>query len=265
MKRFKSRKATNIKQLASIVMSKKAKYLDYRKVQNSIINSETGKIVYMPPEAKEVPDLMGSLLKWVNNSINLPPPIVAGILHYQFETIHPFIDGNGRTGRLLVTLLLNQRGYGLNGFYSLEEYYFKNLLGYYKALENSTHHNYYFGKNKADITSWLEFFLQGMYDSFLKVQENALLVANKSINELSNTKEAEDNLRNLDAKQKEFLSVFKKQNIVTTKDICDYFNINNRQANFLCKKWIKVGYLQISDRSKKSRSYKIGNLYKDIF
>lgn len=97
----------------------------YRDGQNVIKDSSTGTIVYMLPEAKDVPRLMGNLVSWIRENDGLPCPIVAGIAHYQFATIHPYYDGNGRTSRLLTTFILHLGGYDLKGLYSLEEYYAK--------------------------------------------------------------------------------------------------------------------------------------------
>ena len=109
----------------------------------------------MPPEAHDVSPLMKGLVDWINESIKeqeLPAPIIAGLVHYQFATIHPYYDGNGRTARLLTTFMLHKMGYGMKGIYSLEEYYAKNLQGYYKALTIGKSHNYYGGRAKADVT-----------------------------------------------------------------------------------------------------------------
>ena len=102
------------------------KPIPYRDGQSVIKDSGTGTIVYMPPEAKDVPGLMRNLMSWIKENQEIPCPIVAGIAHYQFATIHPYCDGNGRTSRLLTTLILHLGGYDLKGLYSLEEYYSKN-------------------------------------------------------------------------------------------------------------------------------------------
>lgn len=72
----------------------------YRKGQNVIRDGASNTIVYMPPEAKDVSKLMASMVNWINESKEIPCPIVAAIAHYQFATIHPYFDGNGRTARL---------------------------------------------------------------------------------------------------------------------------------------------------------------------
>ena len=117
-----------IPQLHSLVMTGKNKASPYRNQQNVIRDSSSGKIVYLPPEAPDVPVLMTELVNWVNASLassELTVPIIAGLAHYQFATIHPYLDGNGRTARLLTTLILRRAGYGLEGIYSLDEHYLK--------------------------------------------------------------------------------------------------------------------------------------------
>jgi Fic family protein len=161
-----------IKTIHSIVEGRsKTKPTSYRDGQNVIKDSVTGAIVYLPPEARDVPKIMNELVEWLQRkSSDIPIPIVAAIAHYQLATIHPYYDGNGRTARLLTTLILHKNGYDLKGLYSLEEYYAKDLQAYYKAISIGEHHNYYFGRAEADITPWIEYFISGMFDSFENVK-----------------------------------------------------------------------------------------------
>lgn len=165
---------------------KKVKPTPYRTVQNVIREGGSGRIVYLPPEAADVPSLMGDLAKWLTSTRkNIPHPIRAAIVHYQFATIHPYIDGNGRTARLLATLVLHKNGYGLKGVYSLEEYYAKNLSAYYHALDIGPSHNYYHGREEADITEWIEYFCVGMLESFKKVHAHAKRAKSRAANNAS--------------------------------------------------------------------------------
>jgi Fic family protein len=126
-----------IQTLHALVMANGRKNIKptlYRDGQNVIRDGRSRALVYMPPEAKDVPTLMKGLVDWIQNSKDIPCPIVAGIAHYQFATIHPYYDGNGRTARLLTTYLLHVGGYDLKGLYSLEEYYARNLGGYYEVI-----------------------------------------------------------------------------------------------------------------------------------
>src|SRR5215467_5608013 len=118
---------------------------------------------------------MKAMVSWIASSQrnSLPCPIRAGIAHYQFATIHPYFDGNGRTARLLTTLILHLGGYGLKGLYSLEEYYARDLPSYYKALTVGPSHNYYSGRAECDITEWVAYFCAGMAESFESVKRRA--------------------------------------------------------------------------------------------
>ena len=141
----------------------------FRNGQNVIRDSKSGSIVYLPPEAKDINDLIKQMLKDFNEDNDIPIPIKAGILAYEFVTIHPFYDGNGRVSRLLATFVLKTYGYDLKGFYVMEEFYDKNINEYYNSLQMDLHHNFYFGRNAANITRWLEYFLDVMATTFEEV------------------------------------------------------------------------------------------------
>ncbi len=227
----------------------------YRDGQNVIKDSSTGAIVYMPPEAKDVSGLMRNLVSWIKENEELPCPIVAGIAHYQFATIHPYYDGNGRTSRLLTTLILHLGRYDLKGLYSLEEYYAKNLLGYYRAINIGPSHNYYLGRAESDITAWVEYFTEGMAFAFEKVVTQMVT---------SNAKGGKDHaelLRTLDPKQRRALVLFKDYAVVTARQIGDLFGFQSRTSAALCKKWTENGFLEIVDYSNKARKYKLAPPY----
>ncbi|MCF7899160.1 Fic family protein [Candidatus Babeliales bacterium] len=234
----------------------------YRDTQNAIYDGATKKIVYLPPEAKDVPLLISNLIDWINfaEKENLPCPLRAAISHYQFTTIHPYFDGNGRTARIIATIILHRGGYDLKGLYSLEEYYAKNLNTYYEALSVGPSHNYYMGREESDITAWISYFCQGMIESFEKVKTYALIEYNKGHEDKSKT------LRELDAQQQAFLSVFQKRKVITTKDIESFFGISTRSARNLCNKWSKTNFIVIKSTAKKSRTYELNpELDKKLF
>jgi Fic family protein len=229
---------------------KQVKPTPYRDGQNVIRDSLSGGIVYMPPEAKDVPALMGAMLSWLDHERELPIPLKAGIAHYQFATIHPYYDGNGRTARLLTNLILHLGGYDLKGIYSLEEYYARNLNAYYAALSVGPSHNYYLGRAESDITKWIEYFCDGMAEAFEKVRKRAMSAASSGVSDQSEA------LRRLDAKQRKALELFEIQDVVTAKEIGALFGFKSRTASELCRKWVESGFLVVMDNSKKSRKYK---------
>ena len=245
-----------IKTIHSLVLVGTKKGTPYREGQNVIRDGASGGIVYMPPEGPDVTPLMSGLVDWINDAIKkeeLPAPIIAGLAHYQFATIHPYYDGNGRTARLLTTYILHKTGYGMKGIYSLEEYYAKNLQGYYAALTIGKSHNYYGGRAEADVTSFLEYFLNGMAISFRSVREKAQEL-NKN-ERLKTITDQSKKLRELNPLQRQVLSLFIKQKEVSIQDIADHLGLKNRSSYSLVKKWIENDFVMIKDRSRKARTY----------
>jgi Fic family protein len=247
-----------IQTLHALAMSKGNTHIkptQYRTGQNVIKDSKTNTVVYMPPEAKDVPMLMQNLVNWINENDDLPCPLVAAIAHYQFATIHPYYDGNGRTARLLTTLILHLGGYGLKGLYSLEEYYAKNLLAYYQALTVGPSHNYYFGRAEADITNWIDYFCQGAAISFEKViiqMQKAQSLGQKDLSSL---------IRELGPKQRRVLDLFREYKVVTSKQIGEIFGLKARTTSKLCKNWVESKFLKIANPSKKNRTYRLAKKY----
>lgn len=247
-----------IQKLHALVMGKgktRVKPSLYREGQNVIRDAGTGKIVYMPPEAKDVPRLIKGLVDWIKRSQELPNPILAGISHYQFATIHPYYDGNGRTARLLTTLILHLGGYDLKGLYSLEEYYAQDLKGYYEAISIGPSHNYYMGRAEADITSWIGYFCEGMAHSFEKVRDQAKEAALVGEVDLSSI------LRKLDPRQRKVLELFQKYEIVTAKQIGELFGFKPRTSRELCRKWVEAGFIAPVDLSRRARKYQLSKQY----
>ena len=253
-----------IQTLHALVMSDgrtRIKPTPYRDGQNVIKDSGTGAIVYMPPESKHVPGLMRNLVSWIKKSEELPCLIVAGIAHYQFATIHPYYDGNGRVSRLLTTFILHLGGYDLKGLYSLEEYYAKNLLGYYRAIRVGPSHNYYFGKTETDNTDWVEYFTEGMAFAFEKVVTQMLASNEKGE---KGEKDHSELMRTLDPKQRKALELFRDYDVVTSKQIGDLFGFQPRTNAALCKKWVEAGFLKIAIQSFKSRKYSLARKFKQL-
>jgi Fic family protein len=246
-----------IKTIHELVYSGSKKQSHYREGQNVIKDGNTGSIVYMPPEAHDIIPMMEALTNWINEQIKdkeLPAPIIAALAHYQFATIHPYYDGNGRTARLLTTFILHKTGYGMKGIYSLEEYYAKNLQGYYNALTIGGSHNYYFGRAEADISPFLEYFTEGMAIAFQRVREKAVNYKEAEITPAYQT----EKLRELRPQQRQLLSLFHKSREVNLQEIADHLGINVRSANVFIKKWLEQEFIQIENPSKKARTYVLG-------
>ncbi len=245
----------DIKTLHALVMGggrTRVKPSPYRDGQNVIREARSHSIVYLPPEAKDVPALMKELVAWLNQPDDLPVPLKAAIAHYQFATIHPYYDGNGRTARLLTTLVLHLGAYDLKGLYALEEYYARDLKTYYAALSVGASHNYYVGRRaEADITPWVAYFIAGMALSFEKVRDQARREAGRGVRDQSPL------LRDLDAKQRLSLTLFRQSREITARQVAELFGYQPRTAALLCQRWVEKGFLTITDPARKSRRYQL--------
>jgi cell filamentation protein, protein adenylyltransferase len=244
----------SVQQIHGLAFHGKAIPTPYRDGQNVIRDSNSGAVVYMPPEAPDVSPLMADMIAWINTNLEsqeLPQPIVAGLAHYQFATIHPYYDGNGRTARLLTTLVLHKSGFGLKGIYSLEKHYARDLGAYYNALAVGDSHNYYLGRAESDVTRFLEYFCRGMAVAFHAVAAQAKNAAARGASDQSTL------LRKLDPRQRRVLELFKGQGTATALELAHALGLSPRTVVALCREWVKEGFLALHDRSRKNRSYRL--------
>ena len=128
---------------------------EYRHVQNYVVNSAAGAVVYTPPPAHDVPVLMRELVEWLNAPGGVHPVLAGGAAQFQLVHIHPFLDGNGRTSRLLSTLCLYRAGYDFKRLFTISEYYDRDRAAFYRAIQGVR-------ERSMDLTGWLEFFAEGL-------------------------------------------------------------------------------------------------------
>lgn len=136
----------------------------YRQGECPVVDSATRAIDYAPPKPEDVPPLMTALEEWLHaaEAQSLPAPIRAAILSHRFLSIHPFDDGNGRTARLLATAELWRSDYRMRGFFSFEEFFDADRARYYGSLQMGLHFDFYEGRHDADLTEWIEYFVETM-------------------------------------------------------------------------------------------------------
>jgi Fic family protein len=162
----------------------------------SAIFNQAGIAVYMTPPPTHLPYLLDQLIGYIAQEED-HPAVTAGISHFTFEKIHPFIDGNGRVGRLLSTLILKQGDYAMRGLVGMEEYFNDHRSDYYDLLSLAG----------TDVTEFVEFFLEGIADT-----------AEKTFEQLKNIKEekAEDSLL---PRRQEILQIIREQRLCSFDQI----------------------------------------------
>lgn len=200
---------------------------NFRTTPVYIVNSAPGlpdQIVYTPPEPMLVRSRLTELLQWHNNNPQIHPIIRAGVLHFEFESIHPFVDGNGRTGRLLTLLSLYQSGWDFRRGLVLEEYYNLDRRSYYEALQDG----------RKDLTSWLVYFVKGFWVEALRLQESitSLLAGTGSLHERK--------LSIGDLKIIDFVVTLDK---ITSSDVSDILSISKRTAQSHIARLLKLKIL----------------------
>lgn len=250
-----------IRQLHALVhYGPRATPSQYRTAQNAIRDAATGGLVYMPPEAKDVPALMAGMVSWakMQEKAGMPAPILAGLVHYQFVTIHPYFDGNGRTARLLATFVLHCGGYGLNGFYSLEEHHARDLEGYYHALVTHPHHNYYEGRADAALTPWVDYFLVTLAKVFEAAKQEATKLSRKG----ARPRGKADPARHLESRARRVLGLFAKKDLIATADVASLLGLSERMTRLLLAKWVKEGFLVAASAAKRNRAYSLSAIYR---
>ncbi|MFZ5950023.1 MAG: Fic family protein [Candidatus Rifleibacteriota bacterium] len=147
---------------------------EYRRIQNYVVNSATKKVIYTPPTAFEIPVMMSELVKWLNAKLDIHPILVSGIAQFQLVHIHPFLDGNGRTSRLLSTLCLYKAGYDFKRLFTISEYYDRDRPEFYKSIQSVR-------DNDMDLTCWLNYFVTGLETQMVEVRDRGEQVIRRDV------------------------------------------------------------------------------------
>jgi Fic family protein len=230
---------------------------EFRTSQNWIGGATLNDAAYIPPVHTEVNELMSDLEKFLHNEqIDVPILIRAGIAHYQFETIHPFLDGNGRIGRLLITLFLVSSGLLIKPSLYLSDYFEKHRRLYYDNLNGVRVNN--------ELGQWIKFFLVGIIETSQKGIETF-----KSILKLKEAIESKK-LISLGKKQptaKLLMTYLFRKPVVTAQDVQRELKISLPTANSILADFERLKILNEKTGWKRNREFEFTeylNLFRNI-
>lgn len=183
---------------------------------------------HIAPPAEDVKPLMSDLMDWWNkHSARLSPILSSAIVHHRFEIIHPFADGNGRTGRMLALWELYRRGFDTHHIFSVDEFYWENRTRYYAALEKVRQA----GEN---LTSWLEYSAEGLLITLERVWTRIQKLT-------AHTGKAKLVLR---PKQEQLLHLLRERKALTPREIWDGVGVSKQGAMDLLKPLMKAGLVK---------------------
>lgn len=200
----------------------------------------------VPPPPLMLPELMDQLEHYINTDSSLPALIKAGLAHVQFETIHPFRDGNGRIGRLLIVLMLIKSGLLSKPGLYLSSYFKKHQAEYYQKLDSI--------RLKGDFREWVTYFLTAVKESSLDVYKRTLEIEalDKRLRDTILTEKRFDHMRQsmLNA-----LSVFFSKPIINIGTLSSELKIPNTMATKIMCEYITLGIL-VEDKQEKLFAFK---------
>ncbi len=206
---------------------------EFRKSQNWIGGTSLADAAFIPPSHEEIPDLMSDLEKfWHNELIEVPHLVRVAISHYQFETIHPFLDGNGRIGRLLITLYLVGKNLLAKPSLYLSSYFEKRKVAYYESLTMVRASN--------DIGHWIRFFLVAI----LETANQGVSTFQKILDVRSSVEQKILRLGKKAVRAKVLLNYLYSRPVVSPNEVAQALSVTHQTANRLIKNFSDLGILQ---------------------
>lgn len=226
---------------------------EFRSSQNWIGGSNLADAAFIPPHHESVPMLMGELEKfWHNEEIVVPHLIRIAISHYQFETIHPFLDGNGRIGRLLIPLYLVSHGLLAKPSLYLSDFFERNRASYYDALMRVRISN--------DLSHWLRFFLNGVAQTASKGRD----VFQRILALRTEVEQTAMDMGKRASLARHAIHLLYRKPVLDAADLGTALEISTPTANSLIKGLIEKGVLIETTGQQRGRIYAF-NRYLDLF
>ena len=226
---------------------------EFRTSQNWIGGSMPSRAAYVPPPHMEVAECLSDFEKFINDEKNDTPDLIRiAILHYQFESIHPFLDGNGRIGRLLIPLYLQSKRILDKSCLYISDYIEKNKEDYYYALNRVRTHN--------DMILWIKFFLEAII-------ETAKTAKNKFKNVVDFTKQIDKEIMNLSVKAenaKKILDLLYNEPIITRSKISKNTGLISSTTNNIINAFLENGILKEITGYSRNQVFAF-NRYIDLF
>lgn len=221
---------------------------EFRHSQNWIgpANCSLKEARYIPPNVEDMQNAMSDLEKYINENVEYDPLIRVALIHYQFETIHPFLDGNGRIGRLLILLYLMEQGLLAKPVIYISYFLKKNQVEYYDRISEV--------RRSGNYEQWVRFFLEAVSkaaaDSLETIQKLSSL-HDTNIEKLPKTTRAKDNLRAV-------FDYIEQYPIIEIKRTAQELDISYNTVATAVKKLMELGILQETTNAARNRVFAYG-------
>ena len=224
---------------------------EFRSSQNWIGGATINDAVFIPPVHNSIPELMSDIEKFLHNEeLHIPDLLKIGLTHYQFETIHPFLDGNGRVGRLLIPLYLVSKGILQRPVLYLSDFFEKNRKLYYENLTVV--------REKNDLEQWYKFFLVGVIETAkngIKTFDNILQLQKQTDTDIQK-------LGSRAVKAKKLVDYLYNRPIITADKVSEIVSISMPSSYKLISDLEKLNILKEMTGGQRDRMYAFDNYIK---